>query len=55
MPVIGYLSGASLEEGQTYTTAAFRQGLSEAGYVEGRNIAIEYRWANDLLIFLQHS
>jgi putative tryptophan/tyrosine transport system substrate-binding protein len=45
MPVIGYLSGAS-PEGQVETTTAFRQGLSDSGYVEGRNVAIEYRWAN---------
>ncbi len=45
MLVIGYLSGAS-SEGQIETTTAFRQGLSESGYVEGRNVAIEYRWAN---------
>src|ERR1700719_21276 len=45
MPVIGYLSGSRLE-GQTDTTAAFKQGLSEAGYIEGKNVAIEYRWAN---------
>ena len=45
MPVIGYLSGASAE-GQAYTTAAFRQGLGESGYIEGRNVAFEYRWAN---------
>jgi putative tryptophan/tyrosine transport system substrate-binding protein len=44
-PVIGYLSGAS-SEGQAETTAAFQQGLNEAGYVEGRNVAIEFRWAN---------
>jgi putative tryptophan/tyrosine transport system substrate-binding protein len=45
MPAIGYLSGGRLE-GQTDTTAAFKQGLSEAGYIEGKNVAIEYRWAN---------
>jgi putative ABC transport system substrate-binding protein len=45
MPVIGYLSGASLK-GQTATTAAFRQGLGETGFLEDRNVAIEYRWAN---------
>jgi putative ABC transport system substrate-binding protein len=45
IPVIGYLSGSS-SEGQTATTAAFRQGLSETGYVEGKSVAIEYRWAN---------
>jgi putative ABC transport system substrate-binding protein len=39
---IGYLS---LQSGLTSTTEAFRQGLHELGYVEGRNIIIEYRWA----------
>jgi hypothetical protein len=41
VPVIGYL-GEWREESQL---PAFRQGLSEAGYVEGRNVVIEYRWA----------
>jgi putative ABC transport system substrate-binding protein len=42
MPVIGFLSGASPNI-STAALRAFRQGLSETGYVEGRNINIEYR------------
>jgi putative ABC transport system substrate-binding protein len=44
MPVIGYLGGTSPGPMAPFT-AAFRQGLSETGYVEGQNLAIEYRWA----------
>src|SRR5215831_15351924 len=44
MPVIGYLSIASTGTGAIYL-AAFQQGLSETGYIEGQNVAIEYRWA----------
>jgi putative tryptophan/tyrosine transport system substrate-binding protein len=43
MPVIGFMSGRSPEDSK-HLVAAFRQGLSEAGFVEGQNIVIEYRW-----------
>jgi putative ABC transport system substrate-binding protein len=45
MPVIGLLNGGT-PEGYAPYVAAFRQGLGEIGFVEGRNVAIEYRWAN---------
>jgi putative tryptophan/tyrosine transport system substrate-binding protein len=46
LPAIGYFSFGSLESTPEIVTA-FRRGLSDTGYVEGRNLSIEYRWAQD--------
>jgi putative tryptophan/tyrosine transport system substrate-binding protein len=54
MPVIGFLSGRSLKS-DGHLVDAFRQGLNDAGYIDGQNVAIEYRWADgqfDLLLEL---
>src|SRR5262249_12630271 len=44
LPVVGFLHGASAD-GAANQVTAFRQGLNQPGYVEGRNVTIEYRWA----------
>ena len=48
IPVIGFLHAGSLAVNKRYMPA-FHEGLAEAGYVEGRNVAIEFRWANNQL------
>jgi putative ABC transport system substrate-binding protein len=48
MPVIGFLRSTS-EAGSAHLVKAFWAGLNEAGFVEGQNVAIEYRWADDRL------
>ena len=44
MPVVGSIRSTS-ETGSAHFVTTFRQGLNEAGFVEGQNVAIEYRWA----------
>src|SRR5438034_4692776 len=46
MPVVGFLRSAPRADATHFLTA-FRQGLKEAGFVEGRNVAIEYRYADN--------
>ena len=44
VPVVGFLNSSSAD-GYAMTARAFRQGLKDTGFVEGQNVAIEYRWA----------
>jgi putative ABC transport system substrate-binding protein len=46
MPVVGFLGAGSLHR-DSYRVTAVRQGLTESGFVEGQNVAFEYRWAED--------
>jgi hypothetical protein len=48
MPIIGFLR-TTTAAGSAHLVTAFRQGLSEAGFVEGQNVTIEYRWTDDQL------
>jgi ABC-type uncharacterized transport system substrate-binding protein len=45
VPVVGFMSSRSTED-SAHLVAAFRHGLAEGGFVEGQNVAIEFRWAN---------
>ena len=45
MPIVGFLNGASSDLSQNYVSP-FRRGLGATGFVEGQNVAIEFRWAN---------
>jgi len=49
MPVVGFLSSRGPGD-DPHLVAAVRQGLKEAGYVEGQNVAIEYRFADNQMI-----
>src|SRR5262249_55430522 len=49
MPVIGFLSTQSAVDDSKIVTVAFLQGLRETGYVEGQNVALEHRWADNQL------
>jgi len=44
LPVIGFMSGRSPED-SAHLVAAFREGLRDGGFVEGKNVVIEFRWA----------
>ena len=45
LPVIGYMSGRSPDDSR-HLIAAFQQGLRDTGFVEGKNVAVEYQWAS---------
>ena len=47
MPRIGYLGSSSFEKTAGRSLLAFKRGLADTGYVEDRNVTIEYRWADD--------
>src|SRR6478752_1797151 len=46
MPVVGFI-GITTPEDYAFRLAAFREGLRDAGFIEGQNVNVEYRWAND--------
>jgi putative tryptophan/tyrosine transport system substrate-binding protein len=44
LPVVGFVGGGGSADAYAYVVAAFRKGLGETGYVEGRNVMVEYHW-----------
>jgi putative tryptophan/tyrosine transport system substrate-binding protein len=52
MPVVGYLNLGGSPESDTSRLTGLRRGLNQTGYVEGRNVVIEYRWAVEFVINL---
>ena len=46
MPVIGFMSARTAND-SAFVVAAFRRGLNESGFIEGQNVAIEFRWAEN--------
>ena len=53
MPVVGFLNGGSPGGYKVYVTG-FLHGLSESGYVEGKNVTVDYQWARGQLIASKH-
>jgi hypothetical protein len=51
LPVVGFLSDQSADNYYKDTTIPFLQGLKETGYVEGHNVAVEYRYAENQYLF----
>jgi putative ABC transport system substrate-binding protein len=49
-PIVGYLASSSENDVAKPLVGLFRQGLGQLGFVEGRNVAIEYRWATIITI-----
>ena len=54
VPVIGFLDATTAAD-TVYRVSAFRDGLKEAGFIDGHNVAIEFRWAENKLDHCRHS
>jgi putative tryptophan/tyrosine transport system substrate-binding protein len=53
LPVVGFVNSGTAKGGEDLQ-AAFRQGMKEAGYIEGQNVAIEYHWGRVTTIGFRH-